>query len=168
MRLPDRKTLRQAYWRVMRQPGSPARTGRGVASGLFVAFIVPFGLHMVLALGLAVLVRGARFAAACATWVTNPLTVPIIYPVQCYVGGYLVGRPLSYALVSRTVGEVLRQPSWHAVSAVGHVLALPFVAGGLLFGSVAALAGYWISVALQTRFRERRQARRARRGLPVI
>ena len=169
MRLPDRKTVRQAYLRIMRHPGSPRRTGRGVAVGLFVAFIVPFTFHMALALALAVLFRGARFAAMCATWVNNPLTFSIIYPLQCYVGGYLIGRPLSYETVSSLVSEVVHSPSWHAFLAIGKEFVVPFFAGGVLFGSVAAVIGYHLSIYLLTRFRarkeERKKERERRRGI---
>lgn len=172
MKIPDRKAVRQAYLRIMRHPGSPQRTGRGVAIGLFAAFIVPFMFHMAVALVLAFLLRGARFAAVVATWISNPLTFPVIYPVQCYVGGYLIGRPLSYETVCRVVGGMVKEPTWDAFAQMGLVFLVPFFAGGLLFGSIAAVAGYFLSIYLLTRFRARKESRRKlreqRRGLRII
>lgn len=162
MRIPNRKEIRKAYLRIIRHPGSPRRTGRGIAIGLFVAFLIPFTFHMLLALLLAFLLRGAKFAAACATWIINPLTIPLIYPLQCYVGGFLVGRPVSYQVVSHLVADVAREPSWNTFSAIGKGLLVPFFAGGLLFGGMAAIAGYHVSIFLVTRFRKRKAARKNR------
>ncbi len=163
--IPDRRALRRAYMRLMRHPGSPQRTGRGIAIGLMVAFVVPFTFHMVLALALAILLRGARFAAMLATWVVNPLTIPVLYPIQCYVGGYLTGRPLSYTSVAKWFSDVFTDPSWSSFEAFGKGLLIPFFAGGLFFGIVASVAGYYATTAMIVRFRERRAARKGPPGL---
>jgi uncharacterized protein (DUF2062 family) len=139
----------------MRHPGSPESIGRGVSAGIFSAFIVPAG-HMLLAFPLAMLVRGARGAAVLATWIVNPLTIPVVYPVQCYLGSFIIGKPLSYALIKELVLDVHHNPSMQTAGALGGELIFSFFAGGLLLGSLLAVIGYFCTIEMVQRHRERR------------
>lgn len=140
----------------MRHPGTPESIARGVAAGLFSAFIVPFG-HMLLAFPLALLVRGARATALLATWVVNPLTVTVLYPVQCYIGSFLIGPPLSYELIKRLVLDLHNNPSMETAGALGGELFASFFAGGLLLGGLSAAIGYFLTQAMVRRYRTRRK-----------
>ena len=143
------------YLRLMRHPGSPESVGRGVAAGFFSAFIVPAG-HMLLAFPLAVLVRGARGAAVLSTWIINPLSMPVVYPVQCYLGSFIIGEPLSYSLIKELVLDFHRNPSMQTAGALGGELIFSFFAGGLLLGSLMAVVGYFCTIEMVLRFRARR------------
>jgi uncharacterized protein (DUF2062 family) len=153
------------YLRLMRHPGTPESVGRGVAAGLFTAFIIPTG-HMVAAFFLSVLVRGARGAAVLSTWITNPFTMPILYPFQCWLGSFIIGRPLSYALIKRLVSDAIYDPSMKTAGALGGELILSFFAGGVLLGTGAAAAGYFCTTAMVRRHRirlaERKKVRKNR------
>ena len=147
--------LLKLYLKLVRHPGTPESVGRGVAVGLFVAFIIPAG-HMLLAFALAVAVRGARGAALLATWVVNPLTIPVIYPVQCYLGSFIIGAPLSYTLIEKLVSAVHHNPSMKTAGALSGELLASFFAGGLLFGVTAASVGYFFTTEMVRRYQIRR------------
>jgi hypothetical protein len=155
------KTLK-FYLRMMRHPGTPESVGRGVAAGLFSAFIVPAG-HMLLAFPLAMLVRGARGAAVLSTWIINPLTVSVIYPVQCYLGSFIIGDPLSYTLIKRLVIDALTHPCLKTAGELGGELILSFFAGGVLLGALTAVPGYFVTTIMVRRHRKRLAGRKAGR-----
>ncbi|MCF7849424.1 MAG: DUF2062 domain-containing protein [Kiritimatiellales bacterium] len=149
---------------MLKHPGSPESVGRGVAVGLFSAFIIPFSLQMLVAFPLAVLVRGARVAALLSTWVSNPLTIPFIYPLQCLAGSYLIGKPLSYAAIRKMSGAIIETPSIGTLLSFGWELVLSFLVGGLIFGVLAAAAGYPATVMLVKRYRIKKTERREKRA----
>ena len=146
----------------MRHPGTPESIGRGVAAGIFSAFIIPVG-HMLLAFPLAMLVRGAKSAALLATWVINPLTISVAYPVQCYLGSFIIGDLLSYPEIKQLVSDVVAHPSWSAMWELGGELIFSFFAGGLILGTAAALAGYFLTAGMVRRYRARRDRRKTAR-----
>jgi len=139
----------------MRHPGTPESVGRGVAAGIFSAFIIPVG-HMLLAFPLAMLVRGARGTAVLSTWIINPLTISVVYPVQCYLGSFMIGDPLSYSLIKKLVVDFFDNLSWKTAWALGGELMASFFAGGLLLGTVAAVASYFFTTEMARRYRARR------------
>lgn len=149
----------------MRHPGTPESVGRGVAAGLFAAFVIPAG-HMLLALLLALLVRGAKGAAVLSTWVINPFTASVVYPVQCYLGSFIMGDLLSYPEIRHLVADIRAEPSWRALCALGGELIASFFAGGVLLGSLVAVGGYFCTTVLVRRYRARRILRNEfRRGV---
>ncbi|MCU0857832.1 MAG: DUF2062 domain-containing protein [Pontiellaceae bacterium] len=146
----------------MRHPGTPESVGRGVAVGLFSAFFFP-GVHMLIAFLLAMLVRGARGAAVLVTWITNPITIPFIWPVQCYLGSFMIGTPLSHARIESLLRNVMHEPSIQSIRDLGVDLILSFFAGGALFGSLMATAGYFCTTAMVRRHRDRMENRKQSR-----
>ena len=143
------------YLSLIRHPGTPESVGRGVAVGLFSSFIIPVG-HMLMAFLLAILVRGARDAAILSTWIINPLTMPVVYAVQCYIGGFIIGRPLSYVLIKQLVLNVLRNPSFKTAGALSGELIVSFFAGGLIMGAIAMIPVYFLTTSMVRCHRIRR------------
>jgi uncharacterized protein (DUF2062 family) len=151
------------YVKLTRHPGTPESVGRGAAAGLFTAFIIPAG-HMLAAFPVAMLVRGTRSVALLLTWIVNPLTISIIYPAQCWLGSYIIGKPLSYETIHRMVSRITAEPSFEALRELGGDIIASFFAGGVLLGTVAATAGYFSATALVKRHRGHKADKKARRG----
>ncbi len=161
MRKRSGKSLR-LYFKLMRHPGTPESVGRGVAAGLFSAFMTPIG-QMPLALLLALSLRGAKGAALLSTWITNPLNMPVIYSIQCYLGGFIIGDPLSYELIKQLVSNALHNPSMKTAGALGGELVVSFFVGGIILGLLSAILGYFCTTGLVRRYRARRVGRKALR-----
>ncbi|WP_372808158.1 DUF2062 domain-containing protein [Pontiella sp.] len=160
MNLPTRKKLRQSYLRMMRNQGSPESIGRGAAIGLFTAFSIPFALQMMIAFPLALVFKAAKVPALLFTWVTNPVTIPLIYPLQCYVGSYLIGRPISYGFIHEALLSLIEAPSFRLLMGLGAEIFLSFFAGGLFFGILTGFFGYLGMVSLVRNYRRRKALRR--------
>jgi hypothetical protein len=63
---------------------------RGIATGFFVAYIPILGLHMLLALIFAQLIRANKALAVMAVWICNPLTFFLIYYPSYRLGHFLL------------------------------------------------------------------------------
>ncbi len=145
------RTVRYLYLRFIRIRRDPREIARGLAIGVFVGFSPFFGFHMILALALAALLKGSKFAAVLGTWVWNPFLLLLEYKVGCWVLGIGPGhlRPLS--LEPR---EILNA-SWNVL--------FPLSIGSFLLGLSAALPAYFLSNAVVRRMQERRLRRKYNR-----
>jgi uncharacterized protein len=121
----------------------------GMAVGVFVAFTPTIPFHTVLAITLAFVFRGSKPAALIGSWLSNPLTIPVLYYGSFKLGVILLGRniPLS-----------LQHSDLNALIARGWDVAFAAIAGGALLGILPAVGGYFITLNLFRRIRTRRAA----------
>ncbi len=156
-------SLAYIYVKLVKQSGAPDYIARGVAIGFMVGMVVPILFQTMVAIPLAFLFKGAKIPAFACTWVTNHATIFIIYPIQCWVGGYLIGNPLTFAKVEKLLETVIEEPHWEAFKALGGQIIGAFFAGGFLFGLLLAIPGYFISLYLVKKHREHKKAKLHRR-----
>ena len=144
----------------MNQAGTPEYSARGVALGLFVGFVVPLGLQLVAAIVLAYLLKANKVLSALFTFISNPYTVTVIYPFQCWFGSVLLGNPIPYEVITGAFGEFFQSPSLKALLVLGRLmereLLVPFFFAGALFGVISAVIGYVVAIWLITRYRKRK------------
>ena len=171
-----RPVLRFVKFRILHVDDSPQRMARGIAAGFFVAYIPILGLHMLLALLLAWLLRANKAVAVAAVWICNPLTFVLIY-YPCYrVGHFLLpffhNKPevelnqiqtminqifsLNYALVNLFTADYWKQV-WDVFMAIG----LETLLGGIILGAIVAKISYWIAYYFIIGYRTRKQTRRS-------
>lgn len=91
-------TLRTLPKKLFELQGRPEQIAGGVAWGTFLGFILPPGTQSLVALGTAPILRCNPIAAAAAVWITNPLTMPIVYPAAAALGTYITGMPIYEAV----------------------------------------------------------------------
>lgn len=77
--------------RLVRLPGTPHNIACGFACGAAISFTPLIGLHILLGMLLAWLLRGHMIAAVVGTVVGNPWTFPFIWLVTYKVGQILLG-----------------------------------------------------------------------------
>lgn len=160
-------SLRKLYFKIMRQEGTPESIGRGVALGLFTGFILPVGFQTIPALALAVLFKANKALTWLFTCVSNPATVLVLYPIQCYTGSLLILRPLKFAELSHRFAEIVQadtfRASYHAFLDLGSEIIITFFVGGLFYGVLLGAIGYFVSVRLVRLYRDRMEKRRLER-----
>jgi len=109
---------------------SEATVARGIAIGLFFGLLIPFG-QIFAALALAGVVRANLAAAVLSTFITNPLTMPLVY-----AGGYYVGQSmLEHTVLASLPVLADRTPSTIECLVVGQ----------LILATVSAAAGFWLA-----------------------
>ena len=75
--------------KLARLPASPHAIAAGFACGSMVSFTPLLGLHFILAIFFAYLIRGNLFAALLGTIVGNPITFPFIWGLIYKVGAFV-------------------------------------------------------------------------------
>jgi uncharacterized protein len=132
----------RADWnRLLASPEEPSRLARGVGAGAFAAMVPVFGLHLLIALAAAWLVRGNRAAAACLL-IGNPLTHAATLPIAYELGH----RLLPAAAVP---GQGRLPPGLGTLLPIGEEA----LVGGALLGVVVAGFAYAVTrCALRRRF----------------
>ncbi len=162
------RTYRVLFLKLLRLQASPASLARGVALGLFIGFLIPMGLQILIVLPLAFLLKAAKIPAVACTFVTNHVTVFFIYPVQCWVGSYLMFHPISFASLRGQLQGLIDAPDMQTamveVGRMGLQLGGAFFLGGTLFGIIAATAGYICTYNAAVQFQAKLAARRAARS----
>lgn len=93
-----RRRARVVYLKLLRLQGRPEQIAGGVALGIFLGFVLPPGTQTIVALGMAPILRCNPIAAAAAVWVTNPFTMPLIYPMAAALGTLVTGMPIREAI----------------------------------------------------------------------
>jgi hypothetical protein len=151
------RSSKYVVYRVRRLPGSPARIALGFACGAFVSFTPLFGLHYLLAMAAAWLLRGsvvAAFLGANLGWF-----YPLLLVWAYELGTRIIGTSGAPRLPpDATPDYVLRHP-WSVF--------LPTMIGsipvGLAIAATAFAFAYWVITGYRS-FRRRRvvQARHER------
>ncbi len=163
-----RRSMSSKFWRIFRYAkirtvrvaGSPHAVAAGLTAGFVVAW-TPFpGVHLLMGLALAWLVRGSLVAAAIGTTFSNPLTIPFILPLTWEVGHVILGRDASGPA---PITEVLRSlESFHVLELWKPVLQ-PMLLGSLPLMIVTGPCCYLIAFLAVRRYRAARRERLALR-----
>lgn len=128
---------------------------RGVAIGLFVALGLPVGAHSITLAALRAAVKYNIVIAFALTWIINPLTVIPIYYAYYYMGALILGGPppmgvegfrqaMQPILHAAHFGEALKE-FVHLDLEILIRWAIP----ALTIGSIASVAGYFITYRIQ-------------------
>lgn len=91
-RMGFRRSLRFLKLRLVRLSASPYSVAAGVAVGVAVAWTPFLGVHIIIAIVLAFLLRANLVAAALGTTFANPLTFPLIWASTWELGHLILGR----------------------------------------------------------------------------
>ena len=148
--------------RLRRLPGTPYRIAAGFASGAAISFTPFIGLHFILAVVLALVLRGNLIAAAIGTVVGNPWTFPIIWLWIYSLGTWLIGNDDLTALPQTlSLGYITENPL---------KVLLPMAVGGVPTAILAWFAFFWPikqTVDQYQRARRRRIRRKLRHSREV-
>ena len=163
MKKVNKFSLTYIYLQLVKQSGDARYIARGDAIGLFIGMVIPFGVQMPIAVLLAFLFKAAKIPAVAFTWVTNHFTIFLIYPVQCWIGSYLIGNPLKFAKIEQMLNVFFQEKSWSAFMTLGGQVVFAFFAGGLFGGILLAVPGYFISLYLVKQYRLLKELKLKRR-----
>lgn len=159
--------------RLRRLPDSSHKIARGIAVGVLVSFSPFFGLHFILAMLLALLLRGNVAAALLGTFFGNPLTFPFIAAGSLSLGHWILGDS-SYVVGDTSIFQMFRYASadfwfnFQAIFTPEHAnwtdlkiflsdVFLPYLVGGMGPGIISATTSYFISQPLISAYQKRRK-----------
>jgi uncharacterized protein (DUF2062 family) len=79
-----------------------------VALGLATGLIVPIGFQTLIVVVFPFLLRANKVLSWTFTRITNPATVLLIYPIQCYVGSFILLNPIKISDLSNKFNNVVQ------------------------------------------------------------
>jgi uncharacterized protein (DUF2062 family) len=173
--------------RLRRLPDPPHRIARGTFAGLLIGTLPLPGAQIAGALLLAWVMRGNFIAAVLGTFISNPVTTPLIAVISMALGHWMLGieRPLSAPAImdafAQAGGEIwdnlralvgLGEFHWTALEVFFHDIYWPYFVGSIGPGILIGLAGYYLSLPIvrayqglrAKRLRERIARRLSRSG----
>lgn len=167
------RATRYVMHRLRRLPDPAYKISRGIAAGVFTSFTPLFGLHFVIAAGLAWIMRGNMIAALLATFVGNPITFPFIAAISMEMGTWMLGvrgLPLPMVLASFTDAAsdlwgnfraifTHGDAHWAGLNHFWDLVFLPYLVGSILPGLVAGIASYFLAYPVILAYQKRRVAR---------
>lgn len=166
---------RAAYYvnhRLRRLPDAPHRIARGIFAGIFISFTPLFGFHFLAAALFAWLLRGNILASLMATFVGNPLTFPFIAAFSVELGNWLLGSPgtMTPLYIFSAFGQagtecwaniraLFSDDPLHWTNLIRFMKTVwyPYLIGGIIWGVVAGLAGYYLCLPVIIAYQNRRR-----------
>ena len=150
-----------AYYRLIRRkmvrdPLPPEDVAAGWALGMFVGCSVPFGLQLVVSVPLAMMMRVSKVGATVGTFITNPLTIWIIYPAQTMAMGWLLGRDFSWDYILKAMRGVAKNSDWRTLLSLSGDVVVCFILGGLALAAVLTPITYFTVRTLVRKYRSGR------------
>lgn len=155
-----------AYYRLLRRkmvrdPLPPEDVAAGWALGMFVGCSVPFGLQLIVSVPLAMMMRVSKIGATLGTFITNPLTIWIIYPAQTMAMGWLLGRDFSWDYILKAMRGVAKNSDWKTLLSLSGDVVVCFLLGGLALAIILTPITYF---AVRTMVRSHRSRREQKNG----
>jgi uncharacterized protein (DUF2062 family) len=139
--------FREFIDRVKNLEGDPHFVAMGLAIGVFISITPTIPFHTVLAVSLAILLRGSKVAAALGVWFSNPVTAPIFYWGSYKLGMYILGNRAPFDVKYESVLELLN---------LGMDVTIAMIAGGIILGILPGIASYFITRKIITTIRLRK------------
>ena len=141
--------IRRLYERFIMIRGEPREVALGFALGIFVGMTPTVGVQTPIAIFIAALFKWSKLSAAIGVWISNPLTVPLIYGVT-----YITGAKL---LSLDPVFDMPLSPTWSTLKVMLQKAPQAFGAmtvGGALLGIPLAIISYYLSYAAVDRYQK--------------
>lgn len=148
----------KGYERFLKIRGTPREIALGFALGLFVGMSPTLGFQMAIAVFLAALFQWNKISAAVGVWISNPVTVPVIYPVTYLLGAKVVGideiHPFPKNMDMSRFLEML--------GSTPEIISL-MTLGGVIIGIPLAVTGYFFAFTAVNKYQEDIKRRLAER-----
>lgn len=159
--------------RVRRLPDTPEKISRGIWAGVFTTFTPFYGLHFIVAVSIARVMRGNILAALLGTFFGNPLTYLPIGVASLTTGHFLLGTRPEQGF-NRSLGDKFAAASgdlmhnfkamftpermdWHDLGIFYDEVFFPYMIGGVIPGVIVATVCYSLSVPLIRVYQNRRR-----------
>lgn len=133
-----RARFAQMLVRLRQLEGNPHHLALGMGVGIFVSTLPIIPFQVLTAFGLAIIVRGSKSAAFLGTWLSNPLTIPLVYYANYKLGCVLLGY--------RATLNSIAFESFSELMALGIEVFLSMMVGGAIIGAVLGVVTYFLTL----------------------
>lgn len=133
--------------RVRQLEGNPHYIAMGMAIGIFVSILPIIPLQTLVAVALAFIMRGSKSAAALGTWLSNPLTIPLVYYANYKLGCLLLGYESTL--------DSIAFDSFSQLMALGIDVTRAMIVGGAAIGAILGVLAYFVTFRIFKTIRRR-------------
>ncbi|WP_173179809.1 DUF2062 domain-containing protein [Desulfosarcina ovata] len=145
-----RERFGQMLVRIRQLEGNPHYIAMGLGLGIFVSITPIIPLQTLVAIALAYLFRGSKSAAALGTWLSNPLTIPLVYYANYKLGCLLLGY--------QTTLDSITFDSFSQLMALGIDVTWAMLVGGVVIGAILGILAYFITFRIFVTIRRNTQS----------
>jgi uncharacterized protein len=131
--------LKQIYHRFIKLKEEPRQIALGFSLRMLIGMTPFFGVHILSALVIASFLGWSKISALIGVNITNVLTIPIIYPLNYWVGATVIGtsQPFKWpdSEGATAIYELIKQSPMVLMNLFvgGLVLCIPLAVGGYFF-----------------------------------
>jgi uncharacterized protein len=143
--------------RLLNLNDTPERIALAFAIGVFLAFSPLLGLHTFLGLTLAFLFGLNRVAVLVGLFVNNPWTLVPIYGAAAYIGGMLIGFPVTAGMPEFGWQQMMHGKFWLQLVRDWRMIK-PIVLGSFILSATSSVLSYPLVLYVLQRRRLRRNA----------
>ena len=139
--------------RLARLPASSYAVSSGFACGSMVSFTPLLGLHFILAVVFAFLIRGNFIAALIGTVVGNPITFPFIWGLIYKVGTFITS--IKHVSLSKNINfEMIINQTYE--------IFFPMLVGGIIIAPLVWIITYFIIYSFISSYKKRKNKKTKR------
>ena len=139
--------------RLTRLPASNYAISSGFACGAMVSFTPLLGLHFVLAVIFAYVIRGNFVAALIGTVVGNPITFPFIWGLIYKIGTYLTNIKLQ---------KITHEINFDMIVNQTYEIFFPMLIGGIIIAPLVWIITYYVIYSFIASYKKRRNKKNKR------
>jgi uncharacterized protein len=143
----DRAKWEKRIRKLLTLDSHPGHISAGFAVGVFISFSPFFGLHSILAIVAAFILRINKVTCLTGSWVNTPFTV-----VPVLMASYRLGEAI---LGHQPEKIILKDLNWHYAIELLESHGAPILLGTSIIGFVAAIVSYALLYFIIIRFRRR-------------
>ena len=140
--------LNKSYERFVKIRGHPREIALGFSLGIFISMTPFMGLHMLIAIPIAALLKWSKLAAGFGVWLSNPITAPVIYPLTYVVGKKITGGSAPFQMPNDFSYDALVVLLEKSPEVLGKL-----IVGGMVVGFPLAVAGYFFAYSAVVKYR---------------
>jgi len=149
-----KEKLRKLYHQIIDINDTPEKIALGMAIGIALGILPTFGMGIILAIGLAFLLKANRLSAILGTVIANPWIAPFFWMTSYAVGWLLLGRGWAdlqaewelYKNNAKSLGEL-----------IGKDILLPYIIGNVILTAIFTITGYMITLKLVRIYKKRKR-----------
>jgi len=163
------RSTRYVFHRVARIPGSAYSLAAGFACGAAISFTPFIGLHFVLSMALAYVIRANVLASAIGTAVGNPWTFPFIWVGVYNVGTWILradgvdAKQVDFLDVLTESMEAMHRLDFEFLAETSGPVLLPMLVGCVPVAIVVWLLFYFPLMPMISKYQAARHHRRTRK-----
>lgn len=146
-----KRAARFGYLKIIRLREKPHSVALGLALGIFIGFTPTIPIQTYIAVGLALMLRCSKIAAAAGVWISNPLTLAPFYYAEFIVGKWVLNSEAVFKLADYSLFSMLENAR-RAMEVM--------MVGGIVMGIPAGIVTYFITYRIVDRAKIRREEKR--------